>query len=134
MGSTRKRHTLLNVVVMTCGVCDTAPSPKHVVCKGTLLNTGWMVCHVPHNSLTHLQLVLQNYKHLFVVNLEQMRRMEHDVEHACLSTCCTINDVPVCVDCQVMRQSKTLDTRVHEIQNVQKLAFDLSNHIHVEDA
>ena len=93
-----------------------------------------MVCHVPHNSLTHLQLVLQNYKQLFVMNMEQMRQMEHDVEHACLSTCCTINDVPVCVDCQVMRQSKTLDTRVHDIQNVQKLAFDLSNHILVEDA
>ena len=29
---------------------------------------------------------------------------------------------------------KTLDTRVLEIPNVQKLAFDLSNHNHVEDA
>ena len=98
------------------------------------MNTGWMVCQVLHNSLTHLHLVLQNYKHLFVVYLEPMRRMGNDVEHVCHSTCCTINHVLVRAVLQVMRQSKTLDTRVHEIPNVQKLAFDLNNHNHVEDA
>ena len=60
--------------------------------------------------------------------------MGHDVVHLCLFTCCSIDDVPVGVDCQVVRKSKALDTRVFKFPNVQKLAYHLSKHNGVQDA
>ena len=105
-----------------------------VVCKGLSANTWVVVRQTRHIVSACLQQLLQNCKRLFVVYLEPVRRVGHDVEHACLSTCCRFRDVAVGVDGQVVRQQKSFNIRVDKIPNIQKLVYDQSKQDSVQEA